>query len=641
MRKSSIVFLLVLFFCANAQAQLCTGSLGDPVVNITFGNEGVARGPLRAGITNLGYTNSSCPDDGNYTITNASIGCFGNTWHRVEGDHTGDAGGRYMLINASLTPNDFYLDTVSGLCGNTVYEFATWVANVLRSTACGNSIKPNLTFKIETVTGTVIQRFDTGDIPEEPQKVWKQYGTFFTTPSGVDRLVIRITNNSRGGCGNDLALDDITFKPCGPKVSAYMNADSSALINVCQNEQRDMPFTASFSGSFMDPVLQWQLSVDTGRTWRDIPGATTTTFIRSPTGGGLFQYRLVIAERGNFSSVQCRIASNVTTITVNPLPGPPLDNRILGCTGADLRIEAVGGIGFSYRWSGPNGFQDTVRNPVLRAVNYTDSGRYVVVVRTDVGCTRNDTLQVNVFPGATATASTGGTICEGNSIALNATGGGTYLWTPSNGLSNPASGNPIASPRDSTAYKVVVTNSFGCKDSAQSIVNVLKKPVVNAGPDQQIFEGNGASLQGAITGNVARFYWLPNTQIDNSTSITPVVSPLSNTTYTLYAVLNMGCGLVSDEVFVRVYKKINAPNFFSPNGDGIHDSWEIAGLDTYPNAQLSLFSRNGQLVYQSTNYTGGWKGLYKGKPLPVGTYYYTLDLKIGLPVQSGWVLIAR
>ena len=123
MKKYLVAVLFQFFLLSSIHGQLCTGSLGDPVVNITFGNDNTPKGPLKAGVTNMMYTTSGCPNDGQYGITNLAFGCFGNTWFLLAGDHTGDVGGRYMVINASFEPSDFYLDTVSGLCGNTVYEF--------------------------------------------------------------------------------------------------------------------------------------------------------------------------------------------------------------------------------------------------------------------------------------------------------------------------------------------------------------------------------------------------------------------------------------------------------------------------------------------------------------------------------------
>ncbi|MEN9686533.1 MAG: hypothetical protein RLZZ28_2319, partial [Bacteroidota bacterium] len=227
MKKLLIACIFYGLLLNSANSQLCTGSLGDPVVNITFGNDNTANGPLKPGVTNLSYNPGGCPNDGQYSIANLMFGCFNNTWFLLAGDHTQDVGGRYMVINASFEPSDFYVDTVSGLCGNTVYEFAAWAANVLRPSACGGAgIKPNLSFRIETITGQVLQTVNSGDIPNSSSILWQQYGTYFTTPSGTGTVVLRITNNSKGGCGNDLMLDDITFRPCGPKITAYVSTDS-------------------------------------------------------------------------------------------------------------------------------------------------------------------------------------------------------------------------------------------------------------------------------------------------------------------------------------------------------------------------------------------------------------------------------
>src|SRR6478735_1334207 len=98
---SFLRFLLpatVLFLPYTMRAQVCNGSLGDPVVNITFG-QGNSGPSNYAPPSSYTYTSSSCPDDGYYTITNATSGCFGNHWHTVTSDHTGD-NGNFMLVNA-------------------------------------------------------------------------------------------------------------------------------------------------------------------------------------------------------------------------------------------------------------------------------------------------------------------------------------------------------------------------------------------------------------------------------------------------------------------------------------------------------------------------------------------------------------
>ena len=641
MKKYGIAVLIQIFLLNNIHGQLCTGSLGDPVVNITFGNDNTPKGPLKAGITNLTYT-TGCPNDGQYGITNLSFGCFGNTWYLLAGDHTGDVGGRFMVVNASFEPSDFYVDTVSGLCGNTVYELAAWVANILKPTSCnGVGIKPNLTFKIETTNGTLLKKFDSGDISAETEKTWKQYGTFFSTPPGTASVVLRITNNAKGGCGNDLILDDITFRPCGPKVTAHVDGDSSMYIEVCENNTNDFRFSASYSNGFIDPVLQWQLSIDTGKTWVDIAGEQNTTYTRKATGKGRYQYRVAIAERSNFTSTQCRIASNVTTITINPMPIGPTKTNVLGCTNSDVRMDALQGSGLSYQWLGPNSFSSTFSSVILASVTYRDSGLYKVIIQTDLGCTRTDTFNLKVYPGAKANVGADISICEGRGTVLAASGGAVYDWTPASGLSNTHISNPLASPVDTTHYKIVVTNQFGCKDSALTTVNIWKKPVVNAGQNYRIFEDESVVLHGTLSGTSISFSWSPTIFMSNNNSLTPTVTPEDNTTYTLSGTSDLGCGTASDEVTVKVYRKVKAPNAFSPNGDGINDTWVIKGLDTYPESVLKVYSRSGQVVFQTRATDKLWDGTYNGKPLPIGTYYYLIDLNIGQLPISGWVLIIR
>jgi gliding motility-associated-like protein len=640
MNKNIGFLLIVLLLSLISQAQICRGSLGDPVVNVTFGSGTNPGGPRSTVSSNYMYTPVSCPGDGVYTIVNSTSLCFNNTWHSLSEDHTpNDTNGYMMLINGSFTPGDFYVDTVKGLCPNTTYEFAAWIMNILKSSACnGNGINPNLTFKIQTTAGVDLGTFNTGDINQTSAPVWKQYGLFFTTPASAGNIILHLSNNAPGGCGNDLILDDITFRPCGASVNAIINYGSgTSLVDVCQGDTQLFNLNASLSTGYNTPAYQWQESIDS-ILWKDIAGATTLTYNRNATGIGNYYYRLAVAEAGNISSAICRVVSNILSVRVNanPVTNALVNNPV--CEQGPLKLQASGGT--TYSWTGPNGFSSSLSNSISTATP-ASQGLYHVKVTTARGCSAADSIAVRVFPKATVDAGADEHLCEGNNITLHATDAASFLWSPSTGLSSISIQDPIAAPVDSIVYTVTIKDQNGCAASDSARINVSKKPVAIAGAEIQMYQGQSTQLNGIVKGTNVQFQWTPNRYMTNSNTLTPTIMPADTITYRLTVTSGDGCGSATDKVFIRVYQKVLVPNAFSPNGDGINDVWNIEKLQTYTNSVMTVFNRYGQIVFKSTGYSKPWDGTYNGTPLPFGTYYFTLDLKNGTKVTSGWVLIVR
>jgi len=639
--KPLLIFILIVVCIAgDLHAQLCQGSLGDPVVNITFGSGTSSQRPFA--LTNYSFVSNDCPNDGSYTLINRTSGCFGNTWHSVENHTPNDANGLMMLINASVDTGDFYIDTIKNLCPNTTYEFAAWIVNILRPSACGGSgISPKITFAIETTTGTPIKNYKSGNIPSTSSPEWKQYGFFFTTAPGMASVVIRLTNGAPGGCGNDLALDDITFRPCGPSVDATINGFSALdTINVCE-DSTGSPYTINglVSSGYENPSLQWQLSTDGGANFSDISNANNATYLSKVTAVGSYLYRLAVAEGNNISSTACRINSNIIRLNINPLPVIQARSNSPVCGNEDLMLSAGGGS--VYHWSGPAGFASADSSAIIPHPTQNYAGLYKVNVTTASGCDNTDSVTVGIFPAAVAEAGSDVTICEGSAARLQGSGGVSYEWRPLRNLSSPASQSTSASPIDTTLYYVTVTDEHGCKATDSVSVNVLHKPVANAGPDKVILGGQSTQLQGSVAGDSIRFVWSPSSGINNTNTLQPTVNPEHDITYTLFAISKAGCGTASDNVFVRVFEKVNVPNAFSPNGDGINDTWRMDAIETYPECIVEVFNRYGQPVYKSKGYSRNWDGTYNGKPLPVATYYYVIELDKALPKLSGWVALLR
>lgn len=626
------LFILLLFILNRSSAQeVCTGALGDPVININFGSGNTNFGSaLSTNITNYKFL-SGTPEDGDYTIAKNTNG-MRSGWHQITNHTPNDPNGYMMVVNASNTPGIFYQTPIPDLCPGTTYEFAAWIINILNY----SGIKPNITFSIETNAGDILKTYNTGDIPDGPTAVWKQYATTFTTTNQTN-LILKITNNGPGGNGNDIALDDITFRACGPIITPSID-NGSANLSVCEGTSASYILSADVSAGYADPVFQWQ--VNTGSTWTDIPNenAKQTTVNLTNAIKGIYQYRMVAAERQNIGSVNCRVASSPLVITVNAKPNTTASYNGPVCVGANIQLSATEGETFS--WTGPNDFSSTDKSPLINNAQLNMSGVYTVTATLN-GCTSTSSIDVSVLEPVNALTSFNSVpICEGTSTRLFASGGTAYKWFPTAGLSSPDIANPIATPKETTIYTVTVSNG-ACSATATSEVIVIKNAVADAGADIKILNGQSTILNGKISGDNVSYFWTPIDYLDDPTTLNPIANPSKDITYTLHAVSNSGCSSSTDEVFIKVYPKIVIPNSFSPNGDGVNDTWVIPTLDAFPNAKVSIVNRTGSLLYHSNGVYKSWDGKFEGKDLPVGTYYYTIYFNEDFKMFSGWVFLAR
>ncbi len=108
-------------------------------------------------------------------------------------------------------------------------------------------------------------------------------------------------------------------------------------------------------------------------------------------------------------------------------------------------------------------------------------------------------------------------------------------------------------------------------------------------------------------------------------TLSPTIFPPENLQYTLTATSNVGCGIATSIINIKVYKDIFIPNAFTPNGDGINDKFKITAADNYKVKKLLIYNRWGELLYMNTNFKNGWDGTFKRITQPVGSYIYYLE----------------
>jgi gliding motility-associated-like protein len=97
---------------------------------------------------------------------------------------------------------------------------------------------------------------------------------------------------------------------------------------------------------------------------------------------------------------------------------------------------------------------------------------------------------------------------------------------------------------------------------------------------------------------------------------------------------------VTDTVIVEV-AMIDAATAFTPNSDGANDFWTIGDMSLYPNVEVTIMGRWGQMIFNSIGYEEPWDGTYQGKELPMGSYFFIIDLKEGSEPLTGSVTIMR
>ena len=214
MRGLILILLLILVFCDRIQAQPANCIFDKPRVTIHFGAGSVR--DINTASYNYERVQHYCPSDGHYTYTPYTDDCFRGDWFTLSEDHTpGDASGNMLIVNSSYTAGTFFTTTIGSLRGGKIYEFGVWLMNVCKITdKCPFPLLPNITITLKTAAGKTVAQFGTGEVARVPSPRWTQYRTVFTMPPSETSLILTMTNSRPGGCGNDFAVDDITFREC-------------------------------------------------------------------------------------------------------------------------------------------------------------------------------------------------------------------------------------------------------------------------------------------------------------------------------------------------------------------------------------------------------------------------------------------
>ncbi|TDW52832.1 gliding motility-associated-like protein [Flavobacterium sp. 270] len=213
--------------------------------------------------------------------------------------------------------------------------------------------------------------------------------------------------------------------------------------------------------------------------------------------------------------------------------------------------------------------------------------------------------------------------------------------------------NPVAGSTYQEGMTIKITVSDKYNNSTFCNFQLNTNPVmVDAGDDEQITEGQTVQLE-AISLEKGSYKWMPILGLNNSKISNPIASPLETTTYTVIFKNEDGCE-TEDSVTINVLPldKDETKYGFSPNNDGINDVWEIDDITQYPNNEVLIYSRWGDLVYQTQGYnntTNVFNGTANrsrnlgANQLPEGTYFF--EIRVNQPHHfkklKGYLVLKR
>ncbi len=300
------------------------------------------------------------------------------------------------------------------------------------------------------------------------------------------------------------------------------------------------------------------------------------------------------------------------TITITLCKGSlaTLTPTISGCTGP-----------YTYSWS-PGG-----ETSASLSVSPTVNTSYVVSVTGTNNCVTLDTFFVKVIPAPIVNLGPDITSCACVFVSAG-NPGSNYYWN--NGADY--SGINICVTGQ---YWVTVSNGM-CISSDTINVTINTPPVVNLGPDVNLT--NSITLNAGNTGST--FSW-------NTGATTQMINVTTTGSYSVTVTDANGC-FAGDDINVTIRNPLTfIPEGFSPNGDGTNDVFNIKDIEEYPKNVFEIFNRWGDKVYAAQPYENTWDGRSTlgvrigGNELPVGTYFYVLDLGDGSPAVKGTIYLNR
>lgn len=312
------------------------------------------------------------------------------------------------------------------------------------------------------------------------------------------------------------------------------------------------------------------------------------------------------------------------------------------CIGSEVVFNATASVAgqFSYRWQ-INGQQAGTDSRVCVLNSLSDKDVVNCLVSGSSHCIApnpaisNDIVMQVTSNAATVTiAADKTTICQGEAVTFTASGvnegeNPIYQWQVNGNKAGENSKTFTATGfKNGDMVSCILTSSIPCSLPVVSTNSILltvnEIPGLKMGNDTVIAPGQKVYLHPHITGSISNYNWLPVQGLDNPNIAFPTATPEQTTAYSLTVTSIHGC-TAKGKINIVVYRALNMPNAFSPNGDGKNDVFKIPASTPQRIKIFTIYNRYGQSVFSTTDPNKGWDGSYNGILQPAGTYIWKIE----------------
>lgn len=308
------------------------------------------------------------------------------------------------------------------------------------------------------------------------------------------------------------------------------------------------------------------------------------------------------------------------------------------CSERPVTLETDASPNWSYQWQ-LNG--QNIPSATSASISVRDTGSYSVVKSFKNQCSKDTSSHevklIQATPPVVRMIMEKDVLCEGDELIISANEAPTYVysWRKDNIPLN-ESKSTLSVNQEGTYHLLLQDEKTGCtaKDSA-----VIRKETVTVSlPERKSAQrGNAIPLVPTVKSSryPLNYVWSPPTGLNSVSDSLVKASPLQTTEYILRVTSPAGC-VALDTILVKIFDKMYIPDAFSPNGDGINDTFQIANGEDMID-EISIYNRWGEAVFHSASYTTPWDGKFKEEIVPTGHYIY--KIKTELQTYQGTLLI--